>query len=378
MTSRRRLLIGEAVRTARGIHGNAVLMHDDRIVAVGDQRTLRQPGLRVENYEGAFLLPGMRDAHMHPVPYAASLFGISLEGVTSIGMLQETIRTASADLAPDASFVALRLDDASLAERRLPTRDDLDAAAPDRPVLVHRYCGHVAIANTAALRIAGIDRSTEDPGDGAIDRDDVGRPNGILRETAIDLVSTRLDASEAVTDDSLLRAFKGLAAMGITSIGAILGLGDGPWASLGDEVTRLVAVADRLPITALLSPTRSADSSMPHTASRLRATAFGGPATRDSRMEVLEVTRRQCTLRSPTGRTRWAPCASTHQTESWPGRRLTWAEWLRSTRSAIGRTAPSLISSKNSSPRERTRESSASNTHQFSSGRISIASPGSG
>jgi predicted amidohydrolase YtcJ len=249
MTSRRRLLIGEAVRTARGIHGNAVLMHDDRIVAVGDQRTLRKPGVRVENYEGAFLLPGMRDAHMHPVPYAASLFGISLEGVTSIGMLQEKIRTASADLAPNAPFVALRLDDASLAERRLPTRDDLDAAAPDRPVLVHRYCGHVAIANTAALRIAGIDPSTGGPGDGAIDRDDAGEPNGILRETAIDLVSTRLDASEAVTNDSLLRALKGLTVMGITSIGAILGLGDGPWASLGDEVTRLAAVADRLPIT---------------------------------------------------------------------------------------------------------------------------------
>ena len=249
MTSHRRLLIGEAVRTARGIHGNAVLMHDDRVVAVGDQRTLRQPGVRVENYEGAFLLPGMRDAHMHPVPYAASLFGVSLEGVTSISMLQDTIRTASKDLAPDSPFVALRLDDESLVERRLPTREDLDAAAPDRPVLVHRYCGHVAIANTAALRVAGIDRSNARPGGRLIDRDEAGEPNGILRETAIDLVSTRLDASEAVTDSSLLRALTGLAAMGITSIGAILGLGDGPWASLGDEVTRLAAVADRLPIT---------------------------------------------------------------------------------------------------------------------------------
>ena len=249
MSLHRRLLVGEAVRTARGIHGNAVLMHDDRIVAVGSHRTLSQPGVRVENYDGAFLLPGMRDAHMHPVPYAASLFGISLEGVTSISMLQDTIRKASTDLSPDAPFVALRLDDESLVERRLPTRDDLDAAAADRPVLLHRYCGHVAIANTAALRVAGIDRSTQDPGDGSIDRDDAGEPNGILRETAIDLVSTRLDASEAVTDASLLRALTGLAAMGITSIGAILGLGDGPWASLGDEVTRLVGVVDRLPIT---------------------------------------------------------------------------------------------------------------------------------
>ena len=249
MMSHRRLLVGEAVRTARGIHGNAVLIHDDRIVAVGDQRDLRGPGVRVENYEGAFLLPGMRDAHMHPVPYAASLFGISLEGVARIGMLQDTIRTASADLEPDAPFVALGLDDESLAERRLPTRDDLDAAAPDRPVLIHRYCGHVAIANTAALRIAAISPLMANPDDGSIDRDDSGEPNGILRETAIDLVSTRLDVSGAVTDESLLRALTGLAAMGITSIGAMVGLGDGPWASLGDEAIRLAGIADRLPIT---------------------------------------------------------------------------------------------------------------------------------
>ncbi len=180
MSLHRRLLVGEAVRTARGIHGNAVLMHDDRIVAVGSHRTLSQPGVRVENYDGAFLLPGMRDAHMHPVPYAASLFGVSLEGVTSISMLQDTIRKASTDLSPDAPFVALRLDDESLVERRLPTRDDLDAVAVDRPILLHRYCGHVAIANTAALRVAGIDRSTQNPGDGSIDRDDAGEPNGIL------------------------------------------------------------------------------------------------------------------------------------------------------------------------------------------------------
>lgn len=249
MTSQRRLLVGEAVRTARGIHGNAVLINDDRIVALGDERTLRGPGVRVENYPGAFLLPGMRDSHLHPVPYAASLFGVSLESVTSVGMLQDTIRAASADLAPTAPFVALRLDDESLAERRLPTRHDLDAAAPGRPVLVHRYCGHVAVANTAALRAAGIDASTEIPEGGSIDRDDAGEVNGILRETAIDLVSTRLDASGAVTGESLIRALTGLAAMGITSIGAILGLGDGPWASFGDEVAGLVAVADRLPIT---------------------------------------------------------------------------------------------------------------------------------
>ncbi|MEA3502808.1 MAG: amidohydrolase [Actinomycetota bacterium] len=248
MTSNRRLLIAENVRTARGIPGNAILIEDGRVIAVGDHRTLDRPGITVENYAGAILIPGLRDAHMHPVTYAASLSGTSLRSTTSIGELQNTIRMAVANLAFGRPLVALRLDDENLAEQRLPTRLDLDEAVPDRPVLIHRYCGHVAIANTAALRHSGVDASTPDPADGSIDRDAGGEPTGILRETAIDLVSTRLDASESVTAQSLLDALTGLAGLGITSIGAMLGLGDGPWASLGDEVSAIVAVADRLPV----------------------------------------------------------------------------------------------------------------------------------
>ncbi|MEA2010520.1 MAG: amidohydrolase, partial [Actinomycetota bacterium] len=193
-------------------------------------------------------IPGLRDAHIHPVTYAASLSGVSLNSVESIKDLQATIAEAAATLGPDEPLVALRLDDETLAEQRLPTRVDLDKAVPDRPVLIHRYCGHVAIANTAALRHAGVDASTPDPGDGSIDRDGEGQPTGVLRETAIDLVSTRLDASGSLTEQSLLDALAGLGGLGITSIGAMLGLGDGPWASLGDEVAAITAVANRLPI----------------------------------------------------------------------------------------------------------------------------------
>jgi len=249
MTGGRRLLVADAVRTARGVHGNAVLIDGSRVIAAGDRRTLDAPGLAVHEFPGAYLLPGMRDAHMHPVPYASALFGTSLEAATSIAALQDIIRSESTALAPDAPFVALRLDDESMVGGRLPTRFDLDAAAPDRPVLIHRYCGHIAVANTAALERAGVDRSTPDPVNGSIDRDPGGEPTGVLRETAIELVSTRLDVSGSITDRMLLDALIGLAAVGITSIGGIVGLGDGPWASLGDEVARIVGVADRLPIT---------------------------------------------------------------------------------------------------------------------------------
>jgi predicted amidohydrolase YtcJ len=248
VTDGRRLLVAEAVRTARGIPGDAILIDDGRVVAVGDRRSLHEPGMAVEEYPDAYLLPGLRDAHMHPIPYAASLNGTSLRDVTNFRELIDTLAAAAAALPRNAPLVALRLDDEALAEHRLPDRFDLDAAVPDRPVLVHRYCGHVAIANTAALRHAGVNAATPDPGDGSIDRDGVGEPTGVLRETAIDLVSTRLDVSDSLSEQSLIDALTGLACVGITSIGAVLGLGDGPWASLGDEVAAIAAVADRLPI----------------------------------------------------------------------------------------------------------------------------------
>ena len=248
MTTGRTLLVADAVRTARGIAGNAILIDNGSVVAVGDHQTLDGPNVTVEEYAGAVLIPGLRDAHMHPVTYAASLSGTSLSNVKTIRELQDTIRVAASTLATGQPLVALRLDDGKLAEQRLPTRADLDEAVSDLPVLIHRYCGHVAIANTAALRLAGVDATTPDPGDGSIDRDAGGQPTGVLRETAIDLVSTRLDASTSVTEQSLLDALTGLAGLGISSIGAMRGLGDGPWASLGDEVAAMVAVADRLPI----------------------------------------------------------------------------------------------------------------------------------
>ena len=248
MTVGRMLIVADAVRTARGVPGNAILIEDGHVVAVGDHRTLGSPGVAVEEYAGAVLLPGLRDAHMHPVTYAASLSGTSLNSVRSIGELQEAIKDAAATLTADEPLVALRLDDESLSERRLPTRIDLDEVVSNRPVLIHRYCGHVAIANTAALRHAGVNAATPNPDGGLIDRDAHGDPTGVLRETGIDLVSTRLDASGSLTEESLLDALAGLGGLGITSIGAMLGLGDGPWASLGDEVTAMTAVADRLPI----------------------------------------------------------------------------------------------------------------------------------
>ncbi len=245
--TRRRLLVADRVRATGGpADSNAVLVEGGKVVAVGSAATLRAPGVHEQSFVGATILPGLRDAHLHPVPYAALLTGVSLKTATDLADLADRLRGAAAKR--PGAIVALRMDDETLAGRRLPTRADLDDAVADRPVLVHRYCGHVAVANSAALAQAGVTSATPDPPGGVIDRDEAGEPTGVLRETAIEIVSKAMAGTAPVMQDDLLRALTALTSLGITSIGAMVRIGDGPWASLGNEAELLASVADRLPL----------------------------------------------------------------------------------------------------------------------------------
>lgn len=229
---------------------NDALLVDGGVVAARGPAEALRSRADDEIDHGGILLPGLRDAHLHPVGYAAALTGTTLGTATSLAEVTERLRQAAAALPHGEALIATRFDDAVVAERRLPTRHDLDAAVSDRPVLVHRTCGHIAMANTAALIAASIDAATPNPEGGSLDRDAEGRPTGVLRETAIDLVSPHLDADRRPEGEQLLDAMHRLAALGITSIGAMLGLGKGPWASLGDEVDAMASIADDLPIKA--------------------------------------------------------------------------------------------------------------------------------
>jgi predicted amidohydrolase YtcJ len=212
-----------------------------------------EPGPPIELGTG-YIVPGLRDAHFHPVTYAASLVVPSLKSARDFDEIHGRLAEAASHLEPGVPLSAIRLDDESLTEGRLPTRSDLDAMVGDRPLIIHRYCGHIATANSAALRVAGITGSTADPTGGTLDRDDDGEPTGVLREMAIELVSLPLAdaAGPAVTDDQVVDAMYALASVGLTSIGGIVGCGDGPWADLGDQFAQMLRVADRLPINVRL------------------------------------------------------------------------------------------------------------------------------
>jgi len=246
----RRLLVADSVRDAAGVAGDAVLVDGPRIVAVGTAADLRSPAVAEDRYPGATIVPGLRDAHLHPIGHAAALHGTSLKAARDFAELADLVRDAAAALPAGTALTALRLDDETLAEGRLPDRDLLDRIAPDRPVLLVRYCGHVAVANSAALAAAGIDEGAADPTGGSMDRDAGGRLTGVLRETAVEPVTAALAAlAPAITSDQVVAAATALAGVGLTGVGAMVSTDAGCWAGGGSELDVLLDAASRLPVT---------------------------------------------------------------------------------------------------------------------------------
>jgi predicted amidohydrolase YtcJ len=244
----RKLISAEAVITSRGRTGNAILTESGTVVAVGERDDLVEPAVVEERYPGAYIIPGLRDAHLHAVPYAALLGGCSLKSASSIDDLVARLSAYASSRPTTEPIVATRLDDEGLAERRLPTREDLDRAVPDRPAVIYRYCGHVAVANSAALDISGISSTTPDPAGGSLDRDVDGMPTGVLRETAAGLIASALARGSRLHPDELIHGLERLAAVGLTSIGTMIGYGEAPSQKLEDEVDLWCEVGRRLPI----------------------------------------------------------------------------------------------------------------------------------
>ncbi len=201
----------------------AIAIRNGRVVAVGSNSEAKAAAAcasQVIDLAGRTATPGLNDAHAHPMMLGLSLddLVLSTPPVTTISEIVHMVATAAEQRAPGTWIAGRGYDQARLADQRHPTRDDLDAVSPNHPVLLFRACHHIGVANSAALTLAGIDQNTADPEGGQIDRDDHGRPTGVVRETALGLV---LQAIADPTQDELERNIeRGLAAFlaqGVTS-----------------------------------------------------------------------------------------------------------------------------------------------------------------
>ncbi|MFQ5522153.1 MAG: amidohydrolase [Acidimicrobiia bacterium] len=188
------------------------------------------------------------DHHFHPLGYAALRAGLDLMNVTSLHELMKQVAEQVDTV--EGPIVAHRLNDENLNEGRLPTAAELDQVTGERPALLHRYCGHIAVANTAALRLAGIHSATPDPPGGSFDRTLDGTPTGVLRETAVAAVSATLASLiPSPRDQAIREAFSGLRSMGIRSITGIVSAGEPLWCGVTDELPTLIRLGPELPVT---------------------------------------------------------------------------------------------------------------------------------
>lgn len=201
---------------------SAVLVRDGRIAAVGDDDEVRAAasrGVRTIDLAGRCLIPGFNDAHVHVWKVGHLLTTmLDLRGASSLEVTLRAIRAFAARQPEGKVVLARGLDENKIREGRLPNRVDLDAVVPNRPVWIVRVCGHVGIANSRALDLAGITPDTTNPRGGTIDRDARGNPTGILRETAMALVTDSIPAPTATEHAAMIEAaHQKMLALGITS-----------------------------------------------------------------------------------------------------------------------------------------------------------------
>ncbi len=200
----------------------AVAILRDRIVAVGtdaDVDAWRGPKTGIIDAGGKLVLPGFNDSHVHFVTGGEQLDNVQLNDVTSaqefarrIGERAKTTRDGSWILGGD-------WDETKWTPAELPTKELIDPVTGDTPVFVSRYDGHMGLANSAALRAAGITAQTPDPPGGVIVRDAKGNPTGALKDAALDLMYKHVPAlSHDQRLHAVKRALAHAASLGVTSV----------------------------------------------------------------------------------------------------------------------------------------------------------------
>jgi predicted amidohydrolase YtcJ len=175
----------------------AVAVRDGKILAVGKSSALSEyigANTKVVDLKGKTMIPGIYDAHSHFAiakitgTFVADLNSPPIGNVHNIDDIITLLKAQQAKVGPQEWVSGAGYDDTLLAEKRHPTRADLDKVSTTQPVYITHVSGHFTVANSAALALAGITASTPNPPGGVIRREANGEPNGVLEESALALV----------------------------------------------------------------------------------------------------------------------------------------------------------------------------------------------
>jgi len=200
----------------------AVAVCGDRISRVGSNEEVKAAGdakTRVIDAGGRLLLPGFNDAHVHLISGADMLVGVDLRPATSEQDFVRRLGEYAARLPKGRWILGGFWDHEAWPTQTLPTHQAIDAATPDNPVFVQRLDGHMAVANSLAMRLAKIESTTESPDGGTIVRDGSGRPTGVFKDNAMDLINRAVPADTMEeTIEKARAALAHAASVGVTTI----------------------------------------------------------------------------------------------------------------------------------------------------------------
>lgn len=218
------IIINAKVHTgdAQKPSAEAVAVCGERIAHVGttdDVRRMAQPSTRVIDAGGRLVVPGFNDAHVHLIAGANEIVGVDLRPAKSEGEFVRRLGEHAKTLPKGRWILGGYWDHEAWPGKRLPTRQLIDAVTPDHPVFVQRLDGHMAVANSLAMQLAGVTREATAPDGGTIVRDASGEPAGVFKDNAMPLVSRAIpDPSLEETIEKARAALQHAAALGVTTI----------------------------------------------------------------------------------------------------------------------------------------------------------------
>jgi hypothetical protein len=195
---------------------------ENRIAALGTSAEIRQlAGANTKTIDARekLVLPGFNDSHVHFLDGGAGLSSVDLRDAKTPQEFIERIRNFAARLPQGRWILNGNWDHENWTPNNLPTAAMIDAATPDNPVFINRLDGHMALANSAAMRLAGVDKNTKDVAGGEIVRDAAGNPTGVFKDAAMDYIYKAIPPFTFEQKMEYLQASTDYAAsLGVTSV----------------------------------------------------------------------------------------------------------------------------------------------------------------